>query len=173
MREQIDALRRAMAAPDRRTAAILYWYALSGGLARLAVNGGDAAAVPIRSGPGGWPQLGESGPSSRPERALASAFHTLIPAVAQAADASERALWAIGTDSIASAALLRDDPQDAADELLRACGPAAPSARFEQVPGRGTVVRRGSCCLLYLCADCEKCLSCPRQTPQRRLERLS
>lgn len=169
----VPALRRAMRAPDDRSAGILYWYALSGALARIARAGGDATAAPIRGGSGGWPELGEAAPSGRPDDDLARAFHALIPAVALASGASERALWAVGTDSIASAALGGDDPRTVAAAALRACGPEAPPARFEEVPGRGTVVRRGSCCLLYLCPGCAKCLSCPRQTPQERLQRLT
>ncbi|WP_019203185.1 (2Fe-2S)-binding protein [Tsukamurella sp. 1534] len=168
----IAELRRSMRAPDARTAGSLYWYALSGGLARLAAAGRDAATAPVRTGPGGWPETGEGAPSERPGVGLARAYRALIPEVAAASRTSERALWAIGTDSVASAALGAADPHRRAQELLAECAPQAPAARFETVPGRGTVVRRGSCCLLYLCPDAQKCLSCPRQTPEERLSRL-
>ncbi len=171
-RAAVDALRRGTGAPDDRVAGVLYWYALSGALARLAAAGLDGAAAPVRSGAGGWPEVGEPAPSDDPDGALAQAFHRLIPAISAASGATERSLWAVATDSIATAALGAPDPQRAAAVVLGACGPDAPPARFEQVPGRGTVVRRGSCCLLYLCPGMNKCLSCPRQTPQERRTRL-
>lgn len=169
----IEDLRRAVSAPDDRVAGVLYWYALSGALARLAVAGRDAASATIRPGSGGWPEVGEAAPSGDPGAHLARACHRLIPVLAAESGASPRSLWAIATDSIASAALDAADPRGVTDELLRACGAEAPSARFEEVPGRGTVVRRGSCCLLYLCPGMPKCLSCPRQTPGERRARLA
>ncbi|KXP01611.1 (2Fe-2S)-binding protein [Tsukamurella pseudospumae] len=172
-RDPIDALRRGTAAPDRRVAGVLYWYALSGALTRLAAAGFDGADAPVRTGAGGWPEVGEAAPSDDPTGALARAFHRLIPEIAQACGATERSLWAIGTDSIAGAALATGEPRTVADRMLQACGPDAPAARFDEVPGRGTVVRRGSCCLLYLCPGMSKCLSCPRQTPQERGARLA
>ncbi len=165
-------LRRAVGAPDDRVAGVLYWYALSGALARLAAAGGDAATAPVRTGPGGWPELGGAAPSGDPDASLARAFRRLVPEVAAASGATERSLWAIATDSIASAALGTTDPRAAADGALAACGPQAPPARFERIPGRGIVVRRGSCCLIYLCPGQAKCLSCPRQAPPERRRRL-
>ena len=169
----IADLRRSVAAPDDRVAGVLYWYALSGALARLAVAGRDAASAVVRPGPGGWPEVGEAAPSDDPGGDLARACHRLVPALAAESGASQRSLWAIATDSIASASLDTSHPRTVADGLLRACGGAAPPARFEEAPGRGTVVRRGSCCLLYLCPDMAKCLSCPRQTPDERRTRLA
>lgn len=169
----IADLRRSVAAPDDRVAGVLYWYALSGALARVAVAGRDAGAAVVRSGAGGWPEVGETAPSDDPGGGLARACRRLIPEIARESGASQRSLWAIATDSIASASLDTADPRTVADGLLRACGPEAPPARFEEVPGRGTVVRRGSCCLLYLCPDMAKCLSCPRQTPDERRTRLA
>lgn len=171
--EAVDALRRGVAAPDGRVAGVLYWYALSGAIARLALAGRDTAVVPVRSGAGGWPEVGEAAPSDHPLEALARACRRLIPAIGAASGASERSLWAIATDSIASAALGATDPAVVAGAALRACGPDAPAARFDEVPGRGIVVRRGSCCLLYLCPGMTKCLSCPRQTPEERRARLA
>ncbi|BDD82913.1 Fe-S oxidoreductase [Tsukamurella pulmonis] len=169
----VEALRCGTGAPDRRVAGVLYWYALSNALAGVAAAGRDASTVTIHSGHGGWPELGERAPSDDPYGAFARRCHALIPVLAAASGASERSLWAVTTDSIASVALGATDPDAAAAEALRACGPEAPAARFEQVPGRGTVVRRGSCCLLYLCPGMTKCLSCPRQTPQERRARLA
>ena len=169
----IAELGRAVGAPDDRVAGVLYWYALSAALARLAVAGRDVASAVVRTGPGGWPEVGEAPSSADPDADLARAFHDLIPAVAAESGASERSLWAIATDSIASAALDTPYPRVTADGVLRACGTAAPAARFDEVPGRGTVVRRGSCCLLYLCPGMTKCLSCPRQTPDERRTRLA
>lgn len=169
----IDGLRRAVRAPDSRVAGILYWYALSAALARLAlVESRDAERAAVTVGPGGWPMVDGAPPTPDPLAALSRTFHTRVIAVAAASGASERALWAIGTDSIASAALATADPRRAAADALAACGPDAPPARFETVPGRGTVVRRGSCCLLYLCPGNSQCLSCPRQTPEEREARL-
>lgn len=169
----VETLRRATGAPEARTAGTLYWYALSRGLARLAVAGKDAATAIIASGPGGWPEVGETAPSDESAAGLARACRHLIQFIADGSGASARSLWAIATDSIASAALDAEDPRAAAAALLRACAPEAPPARFDEVPGRGTVVRRGSCCLLYQCPGMAKCLSCPRQTPEERRARLA
>ena len=113
----IAELRCSVAAPDDRVAGVLYWYALSGALARLAVAGRDASSAAIRPGPGGWPDVGETAPSAAPGGDLARACHRLIPALAAESGAAERALWAIATDSIASAALDTADPRTVADEL--------------------------------------------------------
>ncbi|TWS20083.1 Fe-S oxidoreductase [Tsukamurella asaccharolytica] len=168
----IERLRKSLAAPDGRVAGVLYWYALSGALARLAVAGRDAATAEVRSGPDGWPEVAGTAPSPDPGGALAQACRRLVPSLSEESGAPERALWSIATDSIASAALDTADPRRTADDLVRACGPEAPAARFDEVPGRGIVVRRGSCCLLYLCPGMTKCLSCPRQTPDERRMRL-
>ncbi|MDP0397604.1 (2Fe-2S)-binding protein [Tsukamurella strandjordii] len=170
----IDELQRSMRAPERRVAGILYWYALSGALARLAlIDGRDADRARVTVGPGGWPQVDGAPPTPDPLPALGRHFRSTIPVVAAASGAPTRALWAIGTDSVASASLAAPDPAALAAAVLAECGPEAPPARFEAAPGRGTVVRRGSCCLLYLCPGNEKCLSCPRQTPEERHGRLA
>ncbi|ADG78531.1 hypothetical protein TPAU25S_01909 [Tsukamurella paurometabola] len=170
----IDELRRSMRAPDRRVAGTLYWYSLSGALARLAlVDGRDADRAGVTVGPGSWPQTDEPPLTATPLHSLGRRLRTDVSAVAAASGAPERALWAIATDSVASAALASADPTARADEALAHCAPHAPSARFESAAGRGIVVRRGSCCLLYLCPGTRKCLSCPRQTPEERRRRLS
>ncbi|BDH57174.1 hypothetical protein [Tsukamurella sp. PLM1] len=70
MKAAIGALRLGVAAPDDRVAGVLYWYALSGALARLAAAGRDAASAPVRSGSGGWPEPGRR--HRRPTRTRAS-----------------------------------------------------------------------------------------------------
>jgi hypothetical protein len=166
----VGRLRTGVRAPDDRTAGVLFWYSLSGALARAALlDGADAGRAGVTVGPQGWPSEIDAPPTRCSAHALGTALRALLPPVAAASGARERTLWAITTDSIAGAALAAGV---APHEALAACGPAAPPARYEIVAGRGTVVRRGSCCLLYLCEDGSKCLSCPRQPPSTRLRRL-
>lgn len=168
VRAAVLRLEAAQSAPDDRVAGTLLWYSLSGALARAALIDGLDLADPgltVTVGPGGWP----SQVQARLGDPDLSIIGELIPVVARASGAPERALWAIATDSVAGAAL--DAGLDVAAEVA-ACGPQAPPPRTTTVPGRGTVVRRGSCCLLYLCPAMPMCISCPRQTPEARRRRL-
>jgi len=106
-------------------------------------------------------------PGPRLRRVLADA----ITAVADHSSASPRALWAIATDSLANRVLWAGGGPDDAIALAGAVGPELPTPRFVDVGGR-TVVRRASCCLVYETPGADKCVSCPRQTPEVRLRRI-
>ncbi|WP_345001899.1 hypothetical protein, partial [Tsukamurella soli] len=63
VRGAVRRLGAALHAPDDRVAGTLFWYSLSGGLARLALlGGGDVASaeLTVTVGPGAWP----SGPDA-------------------------------------------------------------------------------------------------------------
>ncbi|TDP97394.1 (2Fe-2S)-binding protein [Labedaea rhizosphaerae] len=102
---------------------------------------------------------------------LADALGVAIDAVARLSGARARALWAIATDSLANRMLWAGASEALTSELARAVGPALPAPRWVEVGGR-TVVRRASCCLIYLTPGNAKCASCPRQRPEERRRRL-
>jgi FhuF 2Fe-2S C-terminal domain len=105
-------------------------------------------------------------------RRLAEALSTSIEAVAACTGAPDRALWAIATDSLANRVLWAGRAPAFAERLAAAVGPELPMPRYVEVSGR-LVVRRASCCLIYEAPGQEKCVSCPRQTPETRIRRLS
>ncbi len=103
---------------------------------------------------------------------LAAALSVSIDAVVRQTGAPRRALWAIATDSLANRVLWAGKSPAVAERLAAGVGPALPMPRYVEVSGR-LVVRRASCCLIYLAPGQAKCTSCPRQTPEERLRRLS
>ncbi|MDI5976030.1 (2Fe-2S)-binding protein [Amycolatopsis magusensis] len=114
---------------------------------------------------GGLPELGQ---------AMHAMLSAVIPPMSEVCGATENALWAIATDSIANRLLWSGDAVRAvelAGQLAGAIGPDLPKPRFTQV-GRTTIVKRASCCLIYEIPRAEKCASCPRQTPEERAKRL-
>jgi hypothetical protein len=111
-------------------------------------------------------------PADKMGARLEEALSAAIGAVARESGASVRALRAIATDSLANRVLLAGQSPSDAERLAAAVGPALPSPRFVTVSGR-LVVRRASCCLVYEAPGQAKCLSCPRQTPDERIRRLS
>ena len=102
---------------------------------------------------------------------LADVLGVAIDAVARLSGARARALWAIATDSLANRRLWADASESLTAELARAVGPELPAPRWVELGGR-TVVRRASCCLIYLTPGNAKCASCPRQRPEERRRRL-
>ncbi len=103
---------------------------------------------------------------------LAEALSVSIDAVARQTGAPRRALWAIATDSLASRVLWAGQPTSVAEKLAAGVGPSLPMPRYVEVSGR-LVVRRASCCLIYLAPGQAMCTSCPRQTPEERIRRLT
>jgi len=110
--------------------------------------------------------------------ALGDALAAVVSAVSSACGAGEPALWAIATDSLANRLLWAgqaagdvDGAIDLAARLAETIGHRLPAPRYVQV-GRNRLVRRASCCLLYRIPGEPKCVSCPRQTPEQRAERL-
>ena len=116
---------------------------------------------------------------SRYAEQLVAAYGSLIEPLAAVSGAAPRALWAIATDSVANRALAVgrtlgrvDNACALAVELAR---PPLLTPRFVDVETASRTdrfTRRGSCCLIYLTADSDKCTSCPRRAPADRLARL-
>ncbi|WP_091513590.1 MULTISPECIES: (2Fe-2S)-binding protein [Amycolatopsis] len=100
--------------------------------------------------------------------AFAGMIESVVAALADVTGARAPALRAIATDSIANRLLWNGAPA-LAEPLATAIG--LPKPRYTDVDGT-TVVRRASCCLIYLATRQDKCLSCPRQTPAERERRL-
>ena len=100
--------------------------------------------------------------------AFAAMIGPVVEALEDVTGAREPALRAIATDSIANRLLWNGAP-GLAGPLAAAIG--LPKPRYTDVSGT-TVVRRASCCLIYLATRQDKCLSCPRQTPAERDRRL-
>lgn len=96
---------------------------------------------------------------------VAGLVATCVAAVA----VSERALWAIATDSLANRVLWAGGTEKHAVAL--AADERFPTPRIVEVAGQ-RVVRRVSCCLVYESPGQQKCVSCPRQRPDDRLRRL-
>lgn len=193
--------------PDLRTAGTLWWYSAS----VTVVIAWPAAALTGTDGPDMDPQhlrgrLTEYGylrslrsarsvPAADSARSHRELCGEIIAGLAAVSGASERALWAIASDSLAgrmvdavsagadrgaahtltaqifTAPLIRPRFFDltADDEGLAA---AVPSAVGEPLPtGARRVVRRGSCCLIYqVPGEGGKCRNCPRRTPVEKTE---
>ncbi|WP_410617292.1 (2Fe-2S)-binding protein [Amycolatopsis sp. lyj-109] len=130
----------------------------------LVADGRFLGARSTRPLDGGLPELGA---------ALTTALGTAITTIAEVSGARERALGAIATDSIGNRLLWTPDPERAmtlAGPLVDAIDLGLPKPRFVRV-GRTPAVRRASCCLIYEVGN-PKCVSCPRQTPEKREARL-
>ncbi len=164
--------------------------AVARGLAAGGV-GGAAAAVPglAAGGVGGAaavaPRLAAAGLASGAGvlgEALRGALGAVIAPLSEVSGATERALWAIATDSLATWALRAgaatadvDRAVDVSLAVARAVGPVMPVPRYVEIPVTPPrrYVRRASCCLIYEAPDCDKCTSCPRRPPADRLQRLT
>lgn len=114
-------------------------------------------------------------------------FHATGAAIEQVAiicGKGERRLWSLAVDSIATCYLRlgvatgrSDEAQEAAHQLVRDMSDQLPEPRFEAVYSardgtRQNFVRRGSCCLIYQAPNMNLCMSCPRQHPDTRHQRL-
>ncbi|MGX1856410.1 (2Fe-2S)-binding protein [Dietzia sp. NPDC055340] len=123
--------------------------------------------------------------------ALCQAHAEVIAALAEVSGATPRALWAIATDSIGNRALeagraVGDGDRvdgaggggaDRGAALARTvCRPPLLPVRYVDVDGpqrSRRFVRRSSCCLIYVATGGDKCVSCPRRTPQDRQHQLT
>lgn len=195
---RVEQTARQFGTTDRRTSATLWWYSagvvLLGPAVHQLVRSGDGADLSpaslrftlrfngylervIPAGPltGGAAGLG---------RHLDEVLAAVIEPLARTGQATERSLWAIAADSLASRVLaetaVTPGGTDRAPSLATAIAEGAerlrPRPRFQDVRGgpggpERRYVRRGSCCLLYRVPD-GLCISCPKQTPADRLERL-
>lgn len=183
---------------DPRVNATLWWYSASSTLvapviASLVVCGRcpDIAPASLRLSlaSNGYlatsrsRRLLEPGAPAAGER-LGSALTSIIGRIAAVGGASERALWAIAADSLATRSLwvgaATGDIAGAAAlgcALAIAVGPAMPRLRYVEVPvpesSAQLAVRRCSCCLIYQVPAKAKCVSCPRRHPEERRRLLA
>lgn len=111
--------------------------------------------------------------------ALHRAHDEVIAALAEVSGASPRALWAIATDSIGNRALEAGravgDPDRGVELAKAVCRPPLLPVRYVDIEGpehTRRFVRRGSCCLIYVATGGDKCVSCPRRTPDDRRTEL-
>lgn len=107
--------------------------------------------------------------------ALVGAHAEVITALAEVSGAAPRALWAIATDSVGNRALEAGravgDAARGADLARAVCRSPLLPIRYVDVEGPQRTrrfVRRSSCCLIYVATDGDKCVSCPRRTPEDR-----
>ncbi|KOS57858.1 hypothetical protein [Rhodococcus rhodochrous] len=196
--ERVRDTGRRWNCPDPRVAGTLWWYSASstlvaGPVAMLLATGSAPDPDPARwrctLRPDGY--LGAVRSShlltgaEAFARALGPALSAIVSPLAGVSGASERALWAVASDSIANRAL---DAGRAAHRAEDGCALAAVLSvpplmppRFVDVGPTGTVtaapgspesgrrfVRRSSCCLIYCATDSDKCTSCPRRAPADR-----
>lgn len=158
---------------DRATLGVLWWYSASIVLLGPFVNGKDPAlrAITLLMQPDGRVLDARSAPfSGSAAPRVREMLTTVISSIAKVSGARSRQLWAITTDSLANR-LLWVRRTASAQDIAAAIGPELPRPRYVEVNGR-EFVRRGSCCLIYQGTSTAKCTSCPRQTPETRLERL-
>ena len=164
-----------------RTAGVLWWYSASsvllGPSASTYVRGGRVASPALDSmtlsvhPDGRVLDVSASAWVSRtdaPDR-VADLVATCVAAVAPSSGAAPRALWAIASDSLANRVLWAGGGE--ADAAALAADGRFPRPRFMTIGGQA-VVRRSSCCLVYESPGQQKCVSCPRQSPNDRLRRL-
>jgi ferric iron reductase protein FhuF len=194
--ERVDQTGQQFGCVDRRTNATLWWYSAS------VVLLGPAVHALVRSGHGldlsagalrfslrfnGYLERVIPGPelASGPDvlgRHLDDVLGAVIEPLARTGGARERALWAIAADALATRILAEttstggDTAPALATAVAEAGGWLRPLPRYVDVQGRPEAVarryvRRGSCCLLYRVPD-GLCISCPKQAPAERLERL-
>jgi hypothetical protein len=161
---------------------VLWWYSASSVLlgppVETYVRGGGQVADPALDSmmlflhPDG--RVLDARSAATVDRALAPGLvadlvTTCVSAVAAASGASPRALWAVATDALANRVLWAGGTAAHAEAL--AADERFPTPRYVDIAGR-QVVRRSSCCLIYEAPGQQKCVSCPRQTPDDRLRRL-
>ncbi len=193
--------------PDLRTAGTLWWYSASvtvviawPAAALTGADGPDMDPRHLRGRLTGYGYLR----SLRSERAVSAEDSArshrqlcgeIIAGLAAVSGASERALWAIASDSLAgrmvdavSAGADRGAAHTLTEQIFTAplirprffdltaddqgLAAAVPSAVGEPLPAGGRrVVRRGSCCLIYqVPGEGTKCRNCPRRTPAEKAE---
>ncbi|WP_187776244.1 (2Fe-2S)-binding protein [Antrihabitans cavernicola] len=104
--------------------------------------------------------------------ALGASLHSIVTALASVSGAGEPSLWAIAADALGNRVLdASPTDHDRATELALTIadviGDVMPTPRFVDV-GNHRYVHRTSCCLIYLTGVADKCVSCPRRTPEER-----
>jgi ferric iron reductase protein FhuF len=196
--ERVDQTGRQFRCAERRTNATLWWYSASVVLLGPAVHALVASGAGRELSPStlrftlgfngylerviAGPQL-PAGPAAL-GRHLDEALSAVIEPLARTGRVRQQSLWAIAADSLATRVLAETGATTGGTELApqiatgvaEAASRLRPLPRYQDVRGRPDqpprrYVRRGSCCLLYRVPD-GLCISCPKQTPADRLERL-
>ena len=196
--ERVDQIGRQLRCAERRTNATLWWYSASVVLLGPAVHALVTSGAGLELTPStirfalrfnGYLERVIPGPvlAAGPAalgRHLDAALAQVIEPLARTGRVSERSLWAVAADSLGTRVLAETSVTpggtDGAPQLAAAVAEAAPRLRplprYQDVQGRPDrparrYVRRGSCCLLFRVPD-GLCISCPKQTPADRLQRL-
>jgi len=196
--ERVDHLGRSSGGTERRTNATLWWYSASTVLLGPAVHELVTAGTGLDLSPStlrftlrdnGYLERVIAGARLDPGpsalgRHLDDALSLMIEPLARIGGASERSLWAIAVDSLATRVLAETSVTpggtDRAPQIATAVAEAAarlrPLPRYVDVRGRPggpdrRYIKRGSCCLLFRVPG-GLCISCPKQTPADRLARL-
>ncbi|HST84090.1 MAG TPA: (2Fe-2S)-binding protein [Kineosporiaceae bacterium] len=196
--ERVDQIGRESGCVERRTNATLWWYSASVVLLGPAVHEMVATGTGVSLSPSavrfttrasGYLERVIAGAQLDPGpvalgRHLDDVLDLVIEPLARVGGATQRSLWAIAVDSLATRVLaetaVAPGGTDRAPQLATAVAEAAPRLRplprYLDVPGRPgspdrRYVQRGSCCLLFR-VPAGLCISCPKQTPADRLTRL-
>lgn len=196
--ERIEQIGRQLGCAERRTNATLWWYSASVVLLGPSVHAVVTSGTGLELSPStlhvtlrfnGYlervipgPEL-DAGPAAF-GRHLDEALAQVIEPLARTGWTTERSLWAIAADSLGTRVLaetgVTPGGTDRAPQIATAIAEAAPRLRplprYQDVRGHPDgparrYVRRGSCCLLFRVPD-GLCISCPKQTPADRLQRL-
>lgn len=190
MRERVREVGALWGCADDRVDGTLWWYAASSTIAfapiaTALVTGravdprlDDARCFLRGDGSLGGVVGDRSVPVEELPAAMTEAFGGLVDVVSAASGARVQALWAIATDSIANRSLDvgaalgdRSRGSEFAVTLVGGMQAPLPAPRFVDVAGR-RFTERCSCCLLYETEAADKCVSCPRRTPDDRLRGL-
>jgi hypothetical protein len=158
---------------DRATLGVLWWYSASTVLLGPFVDGKDPgldAITLLLEADGRVLDARSAAFSGDAASRVREMLTAAISSVSKVSGARSRQLWAIATDSLANR-LLWARRAEAAVDIAAEIGPELPRPRYVEVNGR-QFVRRVSCCLIYRGTTTAKCTSCPRQTPEERLNRL-
>jgi hypothetical protein len=171
---QLTLASRLYPRATRPVLGVLWWYSASTVLLGPVVLGEDPALKAITLTLHTDGRLVDARSTAYTELAGPRLRETLVSAISTVSTVSgarARTLWAIATDSLANR-LLWAGKSSLAVSLAAAVGPELPVPRYVEVGGR-QFVRRVSCCLIYQGTNTDKCVSCPRQTPEARLARLA
>jgi hypothetical protein len=179
LRARLDQLSDMYRTRDRHVLGTLWWYQASSVILAptvesLVVTGTalDPRRVRVFVHPDGRMLAARSDAvCSSPGPALAEVIGLFADVLATLLGGSGRPFWALATDSLANRVLWSGGTGETAVALAKLVGSSLPAPRFVSAGGH-EVVRRASCCLVYQTPNAAKCVSCPRQSPAERGNRL-
>lgn len=141
---------------NRGTAGTLWWYSASL----------EVLTPPVHAVSTGHGDADEFG------RRLQTMLGLIIDPLSAVCGVRPARFWAIASDALGNR-LLAEGRTDLAGAIASAAGMIEP--RYVQVQagsGRWAYLRRASCCMIFRLPGQELCVSCPRQTPAQRQDRL-